>query len=225
MKQWEVLDRAPGPDGAELILYRREDEFVIRVDGYELMSSRAHGSEEAMAELACRSCGSIEHARVLVGGLGLGYTLRAALNRLGRGATVVVAEIVPAVVAWNHGPLGPLAGHPLRDPRVILKVADVGLVLREAKEPFDAILFDVDNGPKALTARSNEWLYGRPGLARARRALKLKGVLAVWSASADSTFESRLCQSGFTVTKEEVPAYGRARRPRYTIYVARQARP
>jgi spermidine synthase len=218
---WERLGRARAPDGGELVLYRRDDEFVIRVDGRELMSSRAHGSEEELAGLACAGLGERDDARVLVGGLGLGYTLRAALDRVGSGATVVVAEIVPQVVEWNLGPLADLARRPLEDPRVEVHVGDVGGLLRATRARFDAIILDVDNGPVALTRKANQVLYGETGLALAKRCLRGRGALAVWSAAPDARFEKRLRKAGFRVEVEETPARGRGGGPMHTIFVGR----
>jgi len=213
---WQTLGRARAPDGGELILYQRDGEFVIRVDGRELMSSRAHGSEEEMARRACGS--SVRD--VLIGGLGLGYTVRAALDSLSADARVVVAEIVPAVVDWNRGPLAHLAGRPLEDPRVSVEVSDVGRVLRAGRR-WDTILLDVDNGPIALTRKGNHALYGPTGLTVAKSALRRGGVLAVWSAHCDEGFVSRLRKAGFSAEAIDVPARGVAGGPMHTIFLAR----
>jgi len=213
---WHTLGSARAPDGGELVLYQRGGEFVIRVDGRELMSSRAHGSEEEMARRACGS-GARD---VLIGGLGLGYTVRAALDALPADARVVVAEIVPAVVEWNRGPLAHLAGRPLEDLRVSVEVADVGRVLRAGRR-FDAILLDVDNGPVALTRKANHALYGPTGITVAKSALRRGGVLAVWSAHRDDRFVSRLRKAGFTPEAVDVPARGVAGGPMHTIFFGR----
>ena len=223
MIPWELLDRAPVPgNGGELCLYRRGTEFSIRADGWELMNSLVHGSEEALAELACDRISRGLGPRVLVGGLGMGFTLAALLPRLGGGAQVVVAELVAAVVTWNRGPLGELAGYPLRDDRVQVRVTDVAELLRAEREGYDAILLDVDNGPQGLTRQGNNWLYARPGLAAASAALRPGGVLAVWSAGPDSPFSARLRRTGLKV--EEVRVRGRSPfgRGRYTIWIARR---
>jgi len=207
---WETLGRAlvsPG-SSSELVLYRRGGEYVIRVDGRELMSSRAHGSEEAMATLACRSLGP--SSRVLVGGLGLGYTVRAALDSLPADAELVVAEIAPAVVEWNRGPLAHLAGRPLDDPRVTVHGADVAALLRAGKR-YDAILLDVDNGPAALTRKANQALYGDSGVATAKAALRPGGVFAVWSSDPDRRFTSRLRRAGFSSVASPHPRSSRCR--------------
>lgn len=215
----EKLASARTPEGGELVLYRRGGDYTIRVDGRELMSSRAHGSEEAMARLACE--GLREEARVLVGGLGMGYTLRAALDALSPRATVVVAELVPAVVDWNRTFLAPLGCRPLEDPRVVVEVGDVLAIVRATDVRFDAILLDVDNGPTALTRPGNQALYGEPGLVTLKRALRLSGALAVWSADRAPAFEARLRKVGFAVSVHEIPARGGAGGPPHTIYLGR----
>lgn len=220
MKPWKVLERAPAPGGGELVLHQRGEEFAIRVNGRELMSSRQHGSEEKMAEVACAPLAN-KRSRVLIGGLGLGYTVRAALDRLPPAAEVVVSELVPAVVAWNQGVLAPLAGRPLEDSRVKVETRDVGELLREAEGHYDAILLDVDNGPEALTQERNRWLYGERGLAAIRRALKPRGILVVWSASPDQAFASRLKRAGFDTEEVETPARGKGGGPMHTLFVGR----
>ncbi|ATB32611.1 hypothetical protein [Melittangium boletus] len=223
MKPWKVIDRAPAPGGGELVLHQRGEEFAIRVNGRELMSSRQHGSEEKMAEVACTGLGG-KRAQVLVGGLGLGYTVRATLERLGPSSQVVVAELVPAVVAWNQGVLAPLAGRPLEDARVRVETRDVGDILRTAEGHYDAVLLDVDNGPEAITQEGNRWLYGERGLATVRRALKPRGVVVVWSASADPAFVQRMKRAGFDTEVLETPARGKAGGPLHTLFIGR-ARP
>jgi spermidine synthase len=221
MKPWKTLAKAPAPDGGELVLQERDGVFVIRVGGHELMSSRMHGSEEAMAERACAPLASTRSPRVLIGGLGLGYTLRAALDRLPPGAEVTVAELSPAVVEWNRGPLAPLAGAPLTDARVRVVEADVRDVMRGPATRFDAILLDVDNGPSALTASSNQALYAEAGLALVKGALKPDGVVVVWSAAPDEAFTRRLERQGFTVEVLTVSARGTSRGAKHTLFVAR----
>ncbi len=221
MIPWEKLGAARAPDGGELILYRRDGEYVIRVDGRELMSSRAHGSEEFMAELACEMFAANEAPRALIGGLGMGFTLASALRVLPPGAKITVAELVPAVVEWNRGPLAPLAGRPVEDPRVTIDARDVGAVLRAAKQRFDAIMYDVDNGPVGLTRKANNVLYSDQGLALVKRTLRPKGVFAVWSAMPDAKFEARLRKAGFEAKSHSVPARGIAGGPKHTIFVGR----
>jgi spermidine synthase len=223
MIPWQLLDSAQIPgENAELRLYRRDGEFSIRVDGSELMNSRVHGSEEAMAELACARIGSLPAPRVLIGGLGMGYTLAAALNRLGAESRVVVAELVPAVVAWNRGPLADLAGRPLDDDRVTVRECDVGRILGEEHRAYDAILLDVDNGPRGLTRKGNDRLYTRTGLHAAFSALRPGGVFALWSASPNRAFGRLLGKVGFTVDERHVRARG-LRGGYNAIWIARRA--
>jgi spermidine synthase len=180
MIPWELLGSAQAPEnGPELRLYRRGEEFSIRVNGSELMNSRVHGSEDALAELACARIAGCPHPTVLIGGLGMGYTTAAALRHLGPDGRVVVAELVPAVVEWNRGPLAALAGHPLQDIRVTVQEVDVARILKEERLAYDAILLDVDNGPEGLTSKCNDWLYSSAGLGAAYAALRPAGVLAV----------------------------------------------
>ncbi|MBW1895572.1 MAG: hypothetical protein JRI47_00805 [Deltaproteobacteria bacterium] len=224
MIPWEFLDSVQVPgDGRELRLYKRGGEFSIRVDGYELMNSRIYGSEDALSELSCERIANLSRPRILIGGLGMGYTLAGALNRLGPAARVVVAELVPEVVAWNRGPLGELAGHPLQDDRVTVSEADVGQIMKENHRAYDAILLDVDNGPEGLTRKANDWLYTRAGLETAFEALRPGGVLAVWSASSNPAFDKRLRQVGFEVDEVRVRARGTRGGGRYTIWIAQRS--
>jgi spermidine synthase len=222
MKPWILLGDSHTPDGTRLTLMTRDREHVIFADGKILMSSRMHGSEEALATLACAHVTKASSPRVLVGGLGLGYTLRATLDVLPPGATVVVAELVPGVVEWNRGPLGPLAGHPLEDRRVEVAVGDVAVTMRKEKVGFDAILLDVDNGPDAFTSAQNAGLYANHGVTQAHAALKPGGVLAVWSAWEDRKFEQRLRWAGFTVTMHRVRARLKQGGPRHTIFLGQR---
>jgi len=219
MIPWEFIGSARLPESREeLRLYRRGGEFSIRFDAGELMNSRAHESEDALADLACAKIADRPKPRILVGGLGMGFTAAAVLKHLGAAGRVVVAELAPAVVEWNRGPLAELAGRPLQDARLRVREIDVGRVIREAPQAYDAILLDVDNGPEGFTRAGNNWLYSRPGLAAARTALRPGGVLAVWSAAPNRAFAQRLARSGFEV--EEVTV--RARRtsgPRHTLWL------
>lgn len=224
MKPWELLGETRAPDGTNLSLMRRDREYVIFAGGKMLMSSRMHGSEEAMAALACTQARLADGPSVLVGGLGLGYTLRATLDVLPAHATVVIAELIPAVVEWNRGPLGPLADHPLSDRRVQVEVDDVGQVLRQSTRRFDVILLDVDNGPDAFTTATNTGLYGDAGIASIKHALKAGGTLAVWSAWEDRRFEQRLRYAGFTVRVERVRARLKQGGPRHTIFLGQKPR-
>jgi spermidine synthase len=220
VKPWEVLGRVRTPDGIELTLTRHTSEYVIMANGQSLMSSRMHGSEDALAVLGCRRARALRQPRVLVGGLGMGFTLRAALDVLPPAALVVVAELVPAVVEWNRGPLGPLANHPLSDPRVHVEEGDVAVAMRSSPGHFDAVLLDVDNGAVALTASSNTSLYDRHGVALARAALRPGGTLAIWSARDDRLFERRLSAGGFSVQQDRVSGRTNKGGARHTILLA-----
>ncbi len=221
MKPWVLVDIAPGPgDAGELRLYRREAEFSIKIGGRELMNSRVHGSEEALGALACARIADHPRPRVLIGGLGMGHTLRAALQALDAEAEVVVAELIPEVVAWNRGPLGDLAGHPLRDHRVTVREVDVVVILRAEQRAWDAVLLDVDNGPKGLTRKGNDWLYGRAGLQSTFAALRPGGVLAVWSAGPDQAFSDCMRKTGFKVEELHMRARGTRGGARHTIWIA-----
>lgn len=221
MKPWELLGETVTPDGTLLSLTRRDTELVILAGGKILMSSRMHGSEEAMAGMALKHLRSTRGTSVLVGGLGMGYTLRAALDLLPPDASVVVAELIPAVVEWNRGPLGPLAGHPLHDTRARIETGDVIGTLRTSTGRFDAVLLDVDNGPDAFTESSNASIYNDRGIASIRAALKPGGVVAVWSAWEDRRFEQRLKWAGFTLEVQRVRARLKKGGPRHTIFLGR----
>lgn len=221
MKRLVEIDRSAVPGGKEMVLYRRNNDFVVMVGGHELMGSRSHSSEEQLAALACAGLRATHGARVLVGGLGMGYTVRAALRKLGDDACVDVAELVPAVVRWNRGVLASLAGAPLSDPRVHVIERDVGDVLADSGDVYDAVLLDVDNGPAALTSPTNARLYASSGLARAKRALRAGGVLAVWSTSDDRAFTDRLNREGF-VTRLERPAARLGGGARHVVWLARK---
>ncbi len=221
MIPWEFLGSAQVPgNGGELSLYKRGMEFSIRMDGYEIMNSRVHGSEGALSQLACARVADHPAPRVLIGGLGMGYTLAAALQRLGAKGRVEVAEVAPVVVEWNRGPLGDLAGRPLEDDRVTIREVDVARTLKEGHRSYDAILLDVDNGPEGLTRKGNDWLYARAGLDAAFRALRPRGVLAVWSASSNRAFARRLYRGGFQVDEVPVRARGHRGGGRHTIWIA-----
>jgi spermidine synthase len=222
MLPWETIGEATTPDGTRITLRRRGHEFLLLADGRSLMPSTITGSEQALASIGCRHLAGAPGARVLIGGLGMGFTVRAALDVLPADATIVVAELVPEVRTWNEGVLGHLAGHPLRDPRVHVAIGDALHVLRTSGGGFDAILLDVDNGPAEFAAEGNDALYGRAGLYSVRRALRPGGVLAVWSAWDDRRFARRLESLGYAVTLERARGHGR-RGARHLIYRA-QAR-
>lgn len=218
MLPWIELDRAIVAGRTDpLVLLRRGHEFVIRVGTIALMGSDQHGSEEALAELACERFAAFADARVLVGGLGMGFTLAAALRVLAPGAHVGVAELLPAVVAWNRGPLAHLAGRPLEDARVVVHEGDVAAAYGDAPD-WDAILLDVDNGPDGFTREGNDALYTLDGLRRAHRALRPGGVLGVWSVAPDDAFTRRLAQAGFAVETRVVRAR-RTRGGRHTLWL------
>src|SRR5690606_5955636 len=222
MNRWTLLGSTPIPGGGgELRLSQRGNEFSIKIAGRggELMNSRMHGSEDALAELACKPMLDRPQPRVLIGGLGMGFTLAAALKALGPNAEVMVAELVPAVVEWNRGPLGECAGNPLQDPRTRIHIGDVAEVLRVETKAFDAILLDVDNGPEGLTHKDNDWLYSLDGLEAAASALRPEGILAVWSAGPDQLFTIRLRKIGFRVETRTVRAHN-GKGSRHTIWLA-----
>jgi spermidine synthase len=221
MIPWNLLDSAQVPGGSsEIYLYARGGEFSIRVNGCELMNSRVHGSEDALAEYACARIAGRPSPLILIGGLGMGFTTAAALHRLDCQGRVEVAELVPKVVEWNRKFLGELNGHPLQDQRVTVRESDVALILQSTHQSYDAILLDVDNGPAALTRRENNRLYSEAGIKSCFAALKPAGVLAVWSAAPDVAFAGRLRRAGFAL--EEIRARGRgsAGGNRHTIWIA-----
>jgi len=221
MVPWILLaETRVGIAGKRLSLFQRDAEFSIRLGGtIELMNSRNHHSEDALAELACTRLPARTNTQVLIGGLGMGYTLAAALRHLTADAQVTVAELVPEVVAWNRGPLAGLAGHPLTDARVCIRETDVANILRSHVHTYDAILLDVDNGPEGLTQRDNNWLYGDDGLAAAYTALRPGGILAVWSATRVPIFTQRLHKAGFLVEEVGVRAHA-GKGSRHVIWLA-----
>lgn len=202
----ELVATARIPGGGELKCYRHDEDFAIRVDGVELMSSRVHGSEEAMAELAIERLRGRSAPRVLVGGLGMGYTLARTLALLPEAAVVEVAEIVPEIVQWNREMFGHLAGHPLRDPRAKVLVMDVRERIGAVNGLYDLVLLDVDNGPEGLTRRGNDQLYSERGLRKLHDAMRSTAVAAVWSSRPDPRFEPRFRAAGFFVEEHRVRA-------------------
>lgn len=207
MKPTRLLDQATTPDGTPLTLYEHDGDFSIRVGGVPLMSTRQHHSEERLAELACTGLHDRRRAAVLIGGLGLGFTLRETLRHVAADATVVVAELMPAVIAWNRNPAYGLAADVIDDPRVEIIAGDVADVLATSPGRFDSIMLDVDNGASALTAAANGGLYGAAGLGTAHAALRPGGRLAVWSADADPRFVSRMEKAGFAVDVAKARTY------------------
>ena len=213
MNPWKLLGRAQTPGGgAELVLRQRDTEFSIRADNLELMNSRVYGSEEAMAKLGCQNLSKHPRPRVLIGGLGMGYSVRTALDILGDDAQVVVAELVPAVVEWNRGVLADLAGRPLDDRRVELHVGDVVQLIKTARGEYDAIMIDIDNGAEAIVRKGNDWLYSLPGLTTTYAALRPGGIMAMWSAGPQPAFVRLLRRAGFEVDEVKVRARGGSNR-------------
>jgi spermidine synthase len=224
MKKWTVLGVAEIPNnGGELKLSQRDQEFSIRLSGIrgELMNSRVHGSEESLAELGCVDLANTTGAQVLIGGLGMGFTLMAALKAVNDTSTVTVAELIPEVVEWNQGPLGDCAGNPLRDPRTKVFVGDVG-TLFNTPQAFDAILLDVDNGPEGLTHSENDMLYSQKALQNIYQALKPDGILAVWSAGPDPMFLTRLKKARFHASARSVRARP-GKGSHHTIFLGRKS--
>ena len=222
MKRHVLLDTTPIPnDGGALCLFEYGEDFVIKLEGGkggQLMNTRMHGSEDALAAIPCKKIAGRPGVRVLIGGLGMGFTLASALQHLGQDAEVQVAELVPGVIEWNRGPLGAKAGNPMLDARAKVLNEDVANILKNQPKGFDAIMLDVDNGPEGLTHSNNNWLYSMDGLLACARALRSKGLLAVWSASADRQFSNRLGKAGFKAEEVQVYAHGN-RGARHTIWI------
>ena len=220
MIPWVQLDSAKTPDGGqELRLKQRGSEFSIMLGTNELMNSRLSGSEQALAKLSCDRIAGHSRPKILIGGLGMGFTLRAALAELSADASVTVAELVPAVIAWARGPMAALFAGCLDNPRVNIREADVGHIIRSDKAAWDAILLDVDNGPEGSVSKGTDALYSAAGLTAARTALKPGGVLAVWSQGPDNGFTRRLKQAGFAVEEVKTRANGK-RGARHVIWIA-----
>ena len=217
----EVIGVAEVPGGPPLRLVRHGRDFMIMLDRNELMSSRMSGSEAALGVLACHRLRLPDQARILVGGYGMGFTLRAVLAELGPGARITVAELVPGIIDWARGPMQEMAKGCLDDPRVEIRIEDVGGLISTARSRYDAILLDVDNGPDGLTRQENDGLYSARGLHQARAALKPGGVLAVWSAAADAAFTRRLKQAGFAVEEVHVRARANGKGPTHTLWFGR----
>lgn len=220
MQPWELLDEAKIPESGETLrLKRRGREYSIMLGANELMNSRLSGSEEALATLSLEKLSGRKSPHILIGGLGMGFTLRAALEASGDAARITVAELVPAVVAWARGPMAELHGASLTDPRVTIFEGDVGAAIRAGKARYDAILLDVDNGPDGLSRPGNDTLYNAKGLGEAKAALTPGGVLAVWSSAPDAAFTRRLKQAGFATEEKPVRAHGKSG-ARHMIWLA-----
>jgi len=223
MRPWELLDTTTVPgEGVELRLYRRGDEYSIKAGHTELMNSRVHGSEDALAELACQKISNTINPKVLIGGLGMGYTLAAALQQVDENAKIVIAELVPAVIKWNKEHLAHMANYPLTDSRVTIYEGDVGQLIRASQNEFDAILLDVDNGPEGLTRKENDALYSAAGLNASLNALKPKGVFGVWSISPDQHFSKKLSSAGFIVEEKRARARGRHGGGKHMIWLGQK---
>ncbi len=222
MRPQELVGEARTPEGRALTLLHRAGHFAVCLDGRTLMSSAAHHSEEQMAELACADLAARPGARVLVGGLGMGFTLRAVLDRLAPDARVRVVELLATVVEWNRGPLAHLAEHPLDDPRVEVVIGDVASTAADRLQPFDAVLLDVDNGPEAFSERRNARLYEPAGLTRLREMLRPSGVLVIWSAFESPRFLRTLERAGLEA--RAIPARARGQRGRrHTLFLGRRS--
>lgn len=217
----ELIDTVRIPGGDELRLYRRGEDFIIAIGGNELMNSRMSGSEEALAVMSCDRLRKPDTAHLLIGGYGMGFTLRAALAVLGPDARVTVAELVPAIIDWARAPMAGLAAGCLDDPRVELVIGDVAAAIAAGRGRYDAILLDVDNGPDGLVRQANDGIYSPPGLASAKAALRPGGVLAIWSAAPDARFARRLAASGFRVDEVGVRARANGKGARHVIWFAR----
>lgn len=211
MRYWNLLGEAAIPDSDQnLLLYQGKDDFFIKLSaGHELMNSRQHGSEDALGRIPCERLKDVSAAKVLIGGLGMGFTLAAVLAKVGAKSEVTVAELIPEVVDWNRGPLGGHSGFPLNDSRTQVYIGDVAKLLRQSKESFDVITLDVDNGPEGLTKSANDWLYTIQGILAAQDALTPDGVLAYWSAGPNPHFRDRLRQCGFMIEEISVHAHGK----------------
>lgn len=222
MNKWELIETAlvPGSE-TQMSLFHCGNDYSICVNGKELMNTRLHGSEESLAELGCANMIGRDDGCVLVGGLGMGFTTAATLRHVGKKAKIVIAELVPAVEEWNRDYLGHYAGFPLKDSRCTLQIADVADVLRKQHSTYDSILLDVDNGPNGMTQEANNWLYWNEGLQVIRKALKPKGILAIWSAHQDRGILKRLAQVGYEVSEHRVPARSSGGGGRHIIWVAK----
>lgn len=221
LKPRTLIGTAQVPQGSMLRLFQRDDDFIIALEGNELMNSRMSGSEEALAVMSCERLMNRETPHLLIGGYGMGFTLRQALAEVGARARISLVELVPEIIDWARGPMAKLTAGCLDDPRVDLLAGDVARVIGEATGRYDAILLDVDNGPDGLTRAANDRIYSMAGLAVARRALRPGGVLAIWSAAPDAHFSRRLKSAGFDVEEVIVRARSNGKGPRHVIWFAK----
>ncbi|KPP80864.1 MAG: spermidine synthase SpeE [Oceanicaulis sp. HLUCCA04] len=220
MKPRELIGEAEVPGGPPLRLIRHDNAFIIMLARNELMSTRMSGSEKALGVMTCQRLGARAAPRILIGGYGMGFTLRAVLAELGPDARIVVAELVPEIIGWARGPMEAMTQGCLDDPRVEVLIEDVGALIGAGVASYDAILLDVDNGPDGLTRPGNDGLYSARGLARARGALRPGGILSVWSAGADRAFSRRLIEAGFSVEEVSVRARENGKGPTHVIWFA-----
>jgi spermidine synthase len=220
MTPWITVGEALSPDGTRLELVEHDGEYIIRADDLPLMSTRMHYSEVELARIVCKKLKP--GAKLMIGGLGLGYTLRSALDLLPKDGKVVQVELVPEVIEWNKGPLGPFADHPLKDKRTILQLEDVTKVIRGARNEYDSIMLDVDNGPSPLVNEKNGWLYSDSGLLAIRSALKNGGQVAIWSADDEPRFISRMKRNGFRAQKHMIQTHKGKGGIRHIIFTGRK---
>ncbi len=222
MLPWVLIDSALTPEGKEIKCFRHDKDYSFKMGSLELMNSRMHGSEDALAELACGEIKQFAKPKILIGGLGMGFTLRAALDQLPADAEVEIAEIMPSVVKWNREILGELTSHPLLDPRVRLHETDVAKLIKSARHQYDAILMDVDNGPQGLSLKGNAGLYNIKGIHSAYKALKPGGIWAIWSSGPDPVFSRHLHNINFEVEEVRVRARAVQKGAHYFIWLARR---
>ena len=219
----ELIDTAQVPGGEELRLFRHDRDFMIVLGNNELMSTRKSGSEIALAEQSCARIASVKQPHILIGGYGMGFTLRAALQVLGKDARITVAELVPEIIEWARGPMHDLEAGCLDDPRVTLELGDVADVIRENPGTYDAILLDVDNGPDGLVRYANNQLYSARGLRASKAALRPGGVLAIWSATKDNAFANKVRDNGFALDEISVRARSNGKGAKHIIWFATPA--
>ena len=220
MKPNIKLATANTPDGGEMVLYKHDRDFSIKINGHELMNSRQHESEMELARLGCGYLAGQAQPRVLIGGLGMGYTLRQTLGLLSSDAHVVVSELLSAVVEWNREFLGELNDHPLNDKRAEIIIGDIYQLLEKSKNKFDTILLDIDNGPEAIVDTGNQRLYTPTGIQLCRRALRNKGCLAVWSGIPSKSFEQVLRNCGFHLQRYKLHSYKQSKKESLFVWVA-----